>query len=134
MDFSDSKIEFKSFNVDEDIIDIYILYNSQRIKSKNTESINYHRIIAKDIGLTEDFEELTFEIVNNIEITIEILIINKYRTRGRRFKEKIKFFNKSVQVKKDESQNGNKNVEKGRIEKKEKELKKTEEKKEVINK
>ena len=120
LDFSDSRIVFNNFDVDEDMIDIYILYNGEKIKSKKAESINYHRINAKDIGITEDFKELNFEIVQNIKLSITIHILNKYRTRGRRFKEKIKYFNKNVENKKDENENTNKNVEKKKFEKKEK--------------
>ena len=97
-------------NIDQDIIDLYILYNGVKIKSKDSESINYHRIICKDIGISENFQELSFQIINNIELNIEIRFSNKYRTRGKRFKNKIQFFNQKIEGSKETNQNkSNKN-------------------------
>ena len=66
LNFLNSKIQFMSINVDEDIIDVYLLYNNNKVKSINPQMNNYYRIIAKDIGVQDNFKELNFIIVNDI--------------------------------------------------------------------
>ena len=106
-------------NIEQDIIDLYILYNGEKIKSKDSESVNYHRIICKDIGISENFQELSFQIINNIELNIEIRFSNKYRTRGKRFKNKIQFFNQKIEGSKETNQNKSNKMEINNMTKKE---------------
>ena len=96
--FPNSKIQFNSINVDEDIFDVYILYNNKKLQNLNSSNPNYYRIYAKDIGVTDDFKELNFMVVNNIELKINIKIKNKYdMTQKSSFKDRLKFFNTKVE-------------------------------------
>ena len=96
IDFSNSKIEFTSININEDIIDIFLLHNSKKVMS-NSSSKNYYRIIAKDIGVKDSFQDIVCNIVNNIEVTISIKFKNKYSIGTMSMKDRLKFFNQSVQ-------------------------------------
>ena len=96
IDFSNSKIEFTSININEDIIDIFLLHNSKKVIS-NTSSKNYYRIIAKDIGVKDSFQDIVCNIVNNIEVTISIKFKNKFSIGTMSMKDRLKFFNQSVQ-------------------------------------
>ena len=51
LNFTGSKIEFMSINIDEDVIDVYLLHNKVKVKSNNPKSPNYYRINIKDIGV-----------------------------------------------------------------------------------
>ena len=75
--FPNSKIQFNSINVDEDIFDVYILYNNKKLQNLNSSSPNYYRIYAKDIGVADDFKELNFMVVNNIELKINMILLKK---------------------------------------------------------
>ena len=96
INFSNSKIEFMSINIDEDIIDIFLLHNSKKILS-NTSSNNYYRIISKDIGVKDSFQDIVCKIVNDIEVTISIKFKNKFSSGVLSMKDRLKFFNQSVQ-------------------------------------
>ena len=98
--FPNSKIQFNSINVNEDVFDVYILYNNKKLKSTSSDNnINYYRIFAKDIGVTnDDFRELNFTIVNGIQLKINIKIKNKYDiTQKISVKDRLKFFNLKVE-------------------------------------
>ena len=91
--------------MDEDIIDVFLLYNNKKVKSVNPNKDNYFRIIAKDIGVQNDFKELTFVIVNDIELTINIKFKNKFsNSLSMSVKDRLKFFNQKVETKKPENQ------------------------------
>ena len=64
--FQNSKIQFNSININEDVFDVYILYNEQKVKNTNSENSNYYRISAEEIGVSDNFKELNFIIVNDI--------------------------------------------------------------------
>ena len=98
--FPNSKIQFNSINVNEDVFDVYILYNNKKLKSTSSDNnINCYRIFAKDIGVTnDDFKELNFTIVNGIQLKINIKIKNKYDiTQKISVKDRLKFFNLKVE-------------------------------------
>ena len=99
INFSNSKIEFMSINIDEDYIDVFLLHNNNKIKSK-FEAPNYYRIIAKDIGVKETYQEINCKIVNDIEITISIKFKNKFSTQAISVKDRLKFFNQQKEQKK----------------------------------
>ena len=69
-----------SINIDEDYIDIFLLHNSKKITSKSG-SQNYYRIITKDIGVKDNFQELNCKLVDNIELTLNIKFKNKFSTQ-----------------------------------------------------
>ena len=94
MDFSNSKIHFTSINVDEYIIDVFLLYNNNKVKSADPSLPNYYRFNTKDIGVKDEAQELSFVIVNGIQLTIKIIFKNKYFTQKISFKDRINFFNK----------------------------------------
>ena len=96
LDFSSSKIQFMSINIDEDIIDVFLLYNNKKVKSVNPNLNNYYRIITKDIGVSNDFKEISFTIVNNIQLTINIKFKNKFSAQSISVKDRLKFFNQKV--------------------------------------
>jgi hypothetical protein len=84
INFQNSKIQFYSINVKEDVFDVYILYKGQKIKNTNSNEINYYRILAKDIGVIDDFKEMNFNVVNNISlIDDEIESINEKKALDR---------------------------------------------------
>ena len=92
INFTNSKIEFTSINIDEDIIDIFLLHNSKRVIS-NTANKNYYRITAKDIGVKDNFQDIVCNVVNDIEITISIKFKNKFSSGKLSMKDKLKLFN-----------------------------------------
>ena len=99
-----------SVNVNEDIIDVFLLYKNNKVKSNNSQLPNYYRISMKDIGVKDDFIELTFIIVNDIQITIKIKIKNKFSTQRMSIKDRLKFFNNQIEEqKKSEPQKYNTN-------------------------
>ena len=89
-----------SVNVNEDIIDVFLLYKNNKVKSNNSQLPNYYRINMKDIGVKDDFIELTFIIVNDIQITIKIKIKNKFSTQRMSIKDRLKFFNNQIEEQK----------------------------------
>ena len=88
-----------SFNIEEDAIDIYLLHNGYKIRSKDPNKNNYCRIIGKDIGVSDEFTTLEFEIVNNIRISINIKFKNKFLNQGISVKERLKFLNNNISKK-----------------------------------
>ena len=96
--FQNSKILFNSININEDVFDIFILYNNDKLKNTNSNSSNYYRISAKDIGVAENFKELKFIVVNNISLSIKIRIKNKFdESQKISVKDRLKFFNAKVE-------------------------------------
>ena len=63
LNFPNTKIQFMSCNVFKDIIDVFLLYNNKKVNS-NSNSPNYYRIVAKDIGVKSEPQQLSFIIVN----------------------------------------------------------------------
>ena len=104
LNFSSSKIQFMSINIDKDIIDVFLLLNNKKVLSQNPDVNNYYRIIAKDIGVQDKFKELTFVIVNEIQLTINIKFKNKFSTQSMSMKDRLKFFNQQKETKKAEPQ------------------------------
>jgi hypothetical protein len=88
-----------SINIDEDYIDVFLLHNNKKINGKSG-SQNYYRIIAKDIGVKDDFQEINFKLVDNIELTINIKFKNKFSTQAISVKDRLKFFNQQKQEQK----------------------------------
>ncbi len=72
----------------------YIINN--KVNIINYSNPNYYRIIIKDIGVQTSFEQLTFVIVNNIQLTINIKFINKFSTDSIGIKDLFKFFHQKV--------------------------------------
>ena len=105
VDFSNSKIEFTSININEDIIDIFLLHNSKKMKSNDSSLQNYYRIIAKDIGVKDTFQDIVCKIVNDIEVTISIKFKNKYSSGSISVKDRLKFFNQQVNSQKKTNEN-----------------------------
>ena len=105
MDFSDSKIEFNSINISTDAIDIFLLHNSKEIISNNNSSQNYYRIIAKDIGIKDNFQDIICKIVNDIEVKLSIKIKNKFYSGGMSMKDRLKMFNQKSDNQKKPAQN-----------------------------
>ena len=85
-----------SINIDEDYIDIFLMHNNKKVNS-NSDSPNYHRIITKEIGVKDDFQELNFKLVNDIDITINIKFKNKFSVLQMSVKDRLKFFNQPKQ-------------------------------------
>ena len=81
LDFSTSKIEFMSINMDEDYIDVFLLHNNIKIQSE-IDSPNYFRIMTKDIGVNNDFKLIKFTVVNDIPLEINIRFKNKFSTQS----------------------------------------------------
>ena len=105
VDFSNSKIEFMSININEDVIDIFLLHNSKKIISNDSSLQNYYRIIAKDIGVKDSFQDIVCKIVNDIEVTISIKFKNKFSSGSISVKDRLKFFNQSVNSQKKANEN-----------------------------
>ena len=93
-----------SINIDEDIIDVFLLLNNKKVMSKNPDMNNYYRIIAKDIGVQDNFQELSFTIFNDIQLTINIKFKNKFSSQSMSVKDRLKFFNQQKETKKSEPQ------------------------------
>ncbi len=94
-----------SINIDEDYIDIFLLHNNKKLKSNNPELTNYYRIITKDIGVKDEFTDINFNIVNDIDLTISIKFKNKISTEGRSFKGILNSFNQPKQTQKKANEN-----------------------------
>ena len=93
-----------SVNINEDVIDIFLLHNSKKLQS-NDSSPNYYRLIAKDIGVKNNFEDIVCNIVNDIEVTISIKFKNKFSSGSMSIKDRLKFFNQQVSNQKKDSEN-----------------------------
>ena len=103
--FPNSKIQFNSININEDVVDVYILYNGKKLESLDSESPNFYRINPKDIGICDNFKEINFTVVNGIELTIKIKIKNKYDPNHKvSVKDRLKFFNAKVENSKREEE------------------------------
>lgn len=103
LSFSDSKIIFNNINIDEDIIDIFLLYNGEIVKSLKTDTKNYYRLVSSQIGLSKEFQNIIFEIVNKIELTIQIKFSNNSSTKKEiSFKSRLKMYNKNAENQKKE--------------------------------
>jgi len=94
-----------SININEDVIDIFLLHNSKKIISNDTSLQNYYRIIAKDIGVKDSFQDIVCKIVNDIEVTISIKFKNKFSSGSISVKDRLKFFNQSVNSQKKANEN-----------------------------
>ena len=109
LNFSDSKIIFNNINIDEDIIDIFLLYNGEIVKSLKSDTKNYYRIVSKIIGLSKEFQNLIIEIVNKIELTIQIKFSNNSSTKKEiSFKSRLKMYNKNAENQKKQIDTKNK--------------------------
>ena len=95
LDFSTSKIEFMSINMDEDYIDVFLLHNNIKIQSE-IDSPNYFRIMTKDIGVNNDFKLIKFTVVNDIPLEINIRFKNKFSTQSMSMKDRLSIFNQST--------------------------------------
>ena len=94
-----------SINIDEDYIDIFLLHNNKKINSNNPDSLNYYRIITKDIGVKDNFQEINFTLCNNIRMNISIKFKNKFSTQAISVKDRLKFFNQPKQETKKQVEN-----------------------------
>ena len=105
--FSDSKIKFENIIINEDMIDIYLLYNGEIVNSIKPGSKNYHRIITSEIGISKEFQQLVFELVNKIELTIKIRISKKAK-KEISFRSRVKMYNKKPEETKKFTKNAQK--------------------------
>ena len=113
LNFSDSKIIFNNINIKEDIIDILLLYNGEIVKSLKSDTKNYYRIVPNQIGLSKEFQNLIFEIVNKIELTIQIKFSNNSSTKKEiSFKSRLKMYNKKAENPKKQIDTKNKKIHK----------------------
>jgi len=113
LNFSDSKIIFNNINIKEDIIDILLLYNGEIVKSLKSDTKNYYRIEPNQIGLSKEFQNLIFEIVNKIELTIQIKFSNNSSTKKEiSFKSRLKMYNKKAENPKKQIDTKNKKIHK----------------------
>ena len=77
-----------SINIDQDYIDVFLLHNSTKVKSASNAP-NYYRIITKDIGVKNEFQELEFTVVNDIQLKISIKFKQmKHRDHHKLFQKK----------------------------------------------
>ena len=83
INFLNSDIKFNDIKINDDLIAVYLEYkkDNQEKDFKKVESkigkLNYYKIILKDIGINGNIE-LTFTIVNNISLTINIKFSKKF--------------------------------------------------------
>ena len=84
---------------------IFFLHNSKKMISNDTSLQNYYRIIAKDIGVKDSFQDIVCKIVNDIEVTISIKFKNKFSSGSISVKDRLKFFNQSVNSQKKANEN-----------------------------
>ena len=81
------------------------MHNSKKIISNNNSSQNYYRIIAKDIGIKDTFQDVVCKIVNDIEVKLSIKIKNKFSSGGMSMKDRLKMFNQKFENQKKPTQN-----------------------------
>lgn len=94
-----------SINIDEDYIDVFLLHNGKKINSIKSELPNYYRIITNNIGVKNEFQDISFTIVNNIELKISIKFKNKFSTKGISVKDILKSINQPKQEQKKTNEN-----------------------------
>ena len=98
LNFYYSKIIFNNINIYEDIIDVFLLYNGEIVNSLKSDTKNYYRIEPNQIGLSKEFQNIIFEIVNKIELTIQIKFSNNSSTKKEiSFKSRLKMYNKNAE-------------------------------------
>ena len=89
-----------SINIEEDYIDVFLLHNNQKVLAEG-KAPNYYRIISKDIGVKDTFQEIKCKLVNNIEISINIKFRNKYSCPAISIKDRLKILNQQKEQKKE---------------------------------
>ena len=87
-----------NINIDEDCIDVFLLHNNQKILAKG-KAPNYYRIISKDIGVKDTFQEIKCKLVNDIVISINIKFRNKYSYPATSIKDRLNIFNQQKEQK-----------------------------------
>jgi hypothetical protein len=92
LNFSGETIEIKDMNINEDIIEVYLLQDNKKIKSNKPEQLNYCKIQPLSIKIKNDFEKINVVIVNNIKASFEIKIKNKPSVNTISVKDNIKMF------------------------------------------
>ena len=81
-----------SVNIDTDYIDVFILQNNKKIGNLTNSEPYYYRIISKDIGVKEEFQEINFSLNDNIEIELKIKFKNKFSEINPSFRDTLTFF------------------------------------------
>ena len=73
------------FNVDgiNSTINIYLEIDGKKTKSEKSKK-NFHKLVLKEIGIMQVKKEVSFFIVDGVELKILIRIINKYKKYFRR--------------------------------------------------
>ena len=92
VDFENDEIKIDSLNSSKGILKIYININGEKVKSDDENKPNYYTILLKDIEIKDEFQDLDFNIVNNIKINLSMKVKNIIAGRG--LASRMNMFNK----------------------------------------
>ena len=76
MDFNNDTIKIDSLNSSKGILKIFVCIDGKRAENDNKENPNFYTIILKDYEVKNEFHDLSFNIMNNIELNISLKIRN----------------------------------------------------------
>ena len=97
VDFKEDLIKIDSLDSSKGILKIFINVNGENIKNDNEKEPNFYTIHLKDFEIKNEFQDLTFNIVNNIEINLSLKVKNIIERK--RLNSRMNMFNKKFDEK-----------------------------------
>ena len=97
VDFKEDLIKIDSLDSSKGILKIFINVNGENIKNDNEKEPNFYTIYLKDFEIKNEFQDLTFNIVNNIEINLSLKVKNIIERK--RLNSRMNMFNKKFDEK-----------------------------------
>ena len=76
VDFKDDSIKIDSLDSSKGILKIFININGENVKNNNENEPNFYMIKLKDFEVKNEFQDLSFNIVNNIGINLSMKVKN----------------------------------------------------------
>ena len=77
IDLKNELIKIENIEKENDLIKIYILINNQKVESKYNTFPNYFLLKLNEIKSMKDYQEFTFNIVNNLMLKLKFRIIRQ---------------------------------------------------------
>ena len=93
IDFKNDTIKIDSLDSSKGILKIYVYIDGKREESNNKDEQNFYTIILKDYEVKNEFQNLSFTILNNIEVNISLKIRNIF---GGGFAARMNMFKKQT--------------------------------------
>ena len=92
VDFKNDSINIDSLDSSKGILKLFVSIEGVKVKNNNEDEPNFYTIKLKDIPVKNEFQDLSFQIVNNIVINLSIKVKNiiggGFASRMNMFKKK----------------------------------------------